>query len=425
MEQIEVVLQEVNQETNKEANQHFAVLFIDLDRFKVINDSLGHDVGDQLLIEIARRLKRNVRSADIVARLGGDEFTILLKSIHCLQDATEIAERILSDLSIPFHLRGHQFVTSASIGILEGSRTYDNSISLLRDADTAMYSAKNNGKARYVIFHKEMHAQSLHIWHLESALQHALERNELSLHYQPVTCLKSGQTKGVEALLRWQHPDRGMIPPDQFIPIAEDSGLILVIGEWVLQEACRQLKEWHERFPEYSPLTVSVNIASKQLQEVHFVNTVDRILSETGLQGSALILELTENTLIENTGATLYTIQQLRDRQIHLSIDDFGKGYSSLSYLNQIPLESLKIDRSFTRQIDVHRKKSLNIIQGITSLAHSLGLKVVIEGIETAEQMQQAVQLNCEFGQGYYFSPPLPVHDFEQWLQRQRQHALL
>jgi diguanylate cyclase (GGDEF)-like protein len=413
IEQIDGILQSAKQDSSI----RFAVLFIDLDRFKVINDSLGHDVGDQLLIEIADRLKRCVRVEDVVARLGGDEFTILLNPVQNLYDATEIAERILCDLSMPFDLKGQKFGTNASIGIIEGSGEYENSISLLRDADTAMYSAKNNGKARYAVFHRGMHVQTLNIWHLESALQQALERNELTLNYQPVISLKTGKTKGLEALLRWHHTERGLISPEEFIPIAEDSGLILVIGEWVLQEACRQLKEWHDCFPQYNFLSVSVNIASKQLHETHFVEIVDRILAETGLGGSSLILELTESALIEDTETTIHTLHQLCDRGIHLSLDDFGRGYSSLSYLNQIPIASLKIDRSFTSQIDAGQEKSLNIMRGITSLAHSLGLKVVVEGIETAEQMQQVTQLNCELGQGYYFSPPLPQQGMEQWLQ--------
>lgn len=410
-DQIDNLLLSVKQENQTQ----FAVLFIDLDRFKFINDSLGHDVGDQLLIEIADRLRGSVRSGDIVARLGGDEFTILLNPIQDLHEVTAIAERILCNLSMPLNLRGQQFFTSASIGIIEGSGKYQSSVCLLRDADTAMYSAKNSGKARYAVFHKEMHDQTLDIWNLESALQYALERHELFLNYQPVIALETGKLQGVEALLRWQHPEFGRISPEKFIPIAEESSLILIIGEWVLQEACRQLKEWHQRFPGFEFLTMSVNVASKQLHELHFVETVERILTETSLPGASLILELTESTLADNTELTIHTLHRLRDRGIHLSIDDFGKGHSSLSYLNRIPIESLKIDRSFTRQLDTPERSSLNIVRGITSLAHSLGVNVVVEGIETIAQMQGASQLQCEFGQGYYFAPPMAAQAMEGW----------
>ncbi|MGB3199651.1 MAG: EAL domain-containing protein, partial [Nodosilinea sp.] len=416
MERVDAVLHQAKYDNaNTGASALFAVMFIDLDRFKIINDSLGHDVGDQLLIAISDRLKQCVRSSDTVARLGGDEFTVLLHPISSLYDATEISDRILETLSTPFHLGDQLFSVSASIGILEGSSQYNSSVQLLRDADTAMYDAKANGKARYSIFNHHMHSHTLHIWRLESALQGALERNELYLDYQPLIAIATGQIRGMEALLRWRHPERGLIPPDDFIPIAEDSGLILIIGEWVLQEACQQLKDWQTRLPGCADLTMNVNIASKQIHEVQCVETIDRVLAATELEGRFLTLELTEGTLIADTETTIYVMQQLRDRGIHLSIDDFGKGYSSLSYLHRLPIESLKIDRLFTEQVGA-RVEILNIMRGIVSLAHSLDLAVVVEGIETAQQLQAVKGLDCELGQGYFFSPPLSVDQAEQLL---------
>lgn len=392
----------------------FAILFIDLDRFKIVNDSLGHVVGDQLLMAIAQRLQYCVGD-NIVARLGGDEFTVLLENMTDVYDAIEIAERILAKLSVPFQLKGHQFVSSASIGIVLGSAAYENGTDLLRDADTAMYHAKKNGKAQYSIFQPDMYAQTLNLLHLESALQKALDHQELFLHYQPIVALDTSTIVGFEALIRWNHPERGLISPDEFIPVAEDSGLILIIGEWVLQEACRQLKEWHVRFPDHAGLTMSVNLTGKQLKEHHFLATVDRILAETELQGQFLNLELTENMLIEDTETTIYTLNQLRERQIHLSIDDFGKGYSSLSYLHRLPVSTLKIDRLFMHQLDAD-PEDFDIVRGIVILAHSLGLNIIAEGIETAQQLSQLQTVNCEFGQGFYFAPPLDYQVVEAML---------
>jgi diguanylate cyclase (GGDEF)-like protein len=414
LEQVDRSLQAIKQEPDKqEPDSQFALLVIDLDRFKVVNDSLGHSVGDQMLVAIAHRLQQCIRPTDVLARFGGDEFAILLNSITSIYEATEIAKQILTHLSMPFNVQGQPFGTSASIGILQGSVDYETSMDLLRDADTAMYYAKHNGKSRYALFQPEMYNQSLNTWHLESALQRALERNELFLHYQPIVSLKTGVIKGFEALLRWQHPERGLIPPDQFIPIAEDSGLILIIGEWVLQEACRQLQDWHQRFPQWRSLTISVNLSNKQLHELQFVETVDRILAETGLDGKFLNLELTESMLIEDTETTIYTLNQLRERHIRLSIDDFGKGYSSLSYLHRLPIDCLKVDRQFTNQLDIDPPGS-TMMRVIAFMAQSLGLKTVVEGIETPSQLAHLKELNCDYGQGYYFSRPLANLDVEE-----------
>jgi diguanylate cyclase (GGDEF)-like protein/PAS domain S-box-containing protein len=411
LEQVERLLN-----TSETGNSvQFAVLFIDLDRFKVINDSLGHVVGDHLLVAIAKRLKHCVRSEDLVSRLGGDEFTVLLNPIQDIQEAIEIADRILTQLSIPFDIQGHQFGMSASIGIIEGGQGYTHSTDLLRDADTAMYHAKTQGKACYSVFHQSMHDQTLNLWHLESDLQKALHRCQLFLHYQPIVSLSTGQISGFEALLRWNHPQRGLVPPDEFIPIAEESGLILVIGEWVLREACQQIQHWKTQFPQHSALTISINLSNKQLKDIRFVDIIDQVLRETGLEGKFLTLELTESMLIDDLDSIIKTLTQLRERGIHLSIDDFGKGYSSLSYLHKLPIDSLKIDRLFTNQIGVN-PESCNVVRGLSFLARSLGLTAVIEGIETANQLLHLENLDCAAGQGYYFSPPLGCQEIEKLL---------
>lgn len=411
MECLESTLQEIQNDSTLK----FAVMFIDLDRFKIINDSLGHDVGDRLLVEISRWLKQCVRSTDFVARLGGDEFTVLIKPIETIYDAMEVADRVLTTLSAPFELNGKPFSIGASIGILEGSDAYKNSIDLLRDADTAMYNAKSNGKARYSVFNSGMHDKNLQLWRIESALQNALEHGELFLEYQPIFSLETGRLRGLEALVGWNNSERGLISPDDFIPVAEDSGLILMIGEWALQEACRQMKLWHDRFPEFADLTISVNISGKQIHEVHCVEILDRILAETGLDGQFLTLEVREKALISDPETTIYTMQQLRDRGMHLSIDGFGRGYSSLSCLYRMPVGSLKVDRLFIQQISA-RPESCNIVRGIVSLAHSLNLAVVVDGIETLEQMQFMKAVDCEFGQGPFFSPPLAAPAMENYL---------
>ncbi|MGF1567862.1 MAG: EAL domain-containing protein [Nodosilinea sp.] len=411
VEQVDSLLQAIQ----NSPSTRFAVMFIDLDRFKIINDSLGHDVGDQLLIEISNRLRKCVRSQDIIARLGGDEFTILMNPIDSIYDATKIAKQILSVLSRPFNLSGQLFSPSASIGILEGSSEYSSSIDLLRDADVAMYNAKHSGKARYAIFNRDMYNQNLQLWRLESALQNVLERDELYIDYQPIISLKTGKVVSLEALVRWQHPTRGLISPEEFIPVAEESGLILVIGEWVLRQVCQQLREWHRRFPHFGFLAVSVNVSSRQIYDRHCVEKIDRILAETGLDGRFLMLELNEAIFASAADVAIDTMHQLRDRNLQLSLDDFGKGHSSLSYLHRLPLQSLKVDRLFTQQVDAH-PKSVSILQSIVSLAHNLGLGVIAEGLETIQQMERVAALGCEFGQGYFFSPPLKTETMGQYL---------
>jgi diguanylate cyclase (GGDEF)-like protein/PAS domain S-box-containing protein len=402
MERVEAALKQAK----RRKDYLFAVLFIDLDRFKIINDSLGHGIGDRLLVAIARILEGCLRETDTVARLGGDEFTILLEGLADISDATIIADRIQQKLLAPLHLDGHSVFTSASIGLVLSSPNYEKGADLLRDADIAMYRAKEQGKAQYTLFDKEMYTQTLNLLRLENDLRLALERQEFFLHYQPIVSLKTGKITGFEALLRWQHPQRELVSPSEFIPLAEDTGLIIPIGEWVLCEACRQLSLWSSKFPQSSSFTVSVNLASKQIKEQNLLEKIDWILAQTGLDGSKLRLEITESMLIENTEKTLDLLAKLRERKIHLSIDDFGQGYSSLSYLPRFPIDFLKIDRAFISKM-TSDPENLEIVRTIISLAHTLGIEVIAEGVETDEQTNKLKTLNCEFAQGYFFSKPL------------------
>ncbi len=408
--------------TIKHAQRHpdymYALLFIDLDRFKVINDSLGHSTGDQLLIAVANLLQKCLRENDLVARLGGDEFVILLDGISSIEDATMIGDRIQRKLRSPFELKGQNIFTSASIGIVFSSPNYSNAAELLRDADIAMYRAKAKGKSRYEIFDMAMYQETLKLLELENCLRQAVKRNEFVLHYQPIISLSHSKLVGFEALIRWQHPTKGSISPIDFIPIAEDTGLILEIGEWLLKEACRQLKQWQQQFaqiPQIASLKMNVNIASQQLQQPEFIQKLDRILQETGLNGNCLRLEITESVLIDPEGGIQDTLKQIRERNIKLSIDDFGTGYSSLSYLRQFPIDNLKIDRSFIEQMN-YDSENLEIVRVIITLAKTLGMDAISEGVETPQQLQQLKAFGCEFGQGFLFSRPLPSIGVESML---------
>lgn len=413
MERVELALGQLM----RTDDYQFAVLFIDLDRFKVINDSLGHLVGDRLLVAIAALLKGCLRATDIVARLGGDEFTILLDDIQDFTDATRIAERIQDQLRSPFCLEDQIVSITASIGIVLSSKGYSQGVDMLRDADIAMYRAKAAGKARYEIFDKEMHAQAVRLLQLESDLQQALQRNELRVYYQPIFFIETGQLVGFETLIRWQHPQRGVVLPDEFVAIAEDSGLIVPIGEWTLRQACHQLKIWHNLFPQVNDLMMSINLASKQIRYAHFLQQLDAILNEAELEGHHLKLEITEGTLIDSTSAITETLMAIRSRNIQLSIDDFGIGYSSLSYLSRFPINTLKIDRSFIKNLD--QNENLGIVRAIVTLAHTLGMSVVAEGVETQAQLDELKQLKCEFGQGYLFAPALDADAAEALVRRQ------
>ena len=397
----------------------YGLLFIDLDRFKIVNDSLGHFTGDQLLIAVSKLLQECIRKNDIVARLGGDEFVILLDGVKQLRDATIICDRIQQQLRSPFKLRGQNIFTSASIGIVYSSSEYDNASDLMRDADIAMYRAKDNGKGCYALFDQIMYDEALKLVELENNLRLALEHGEFAMHYQPIISLDNNNLVGFEALIRWQHPQKGSISPIEFIPLAEDTGLILEIGGWLLKEACQQLQIWREQFafaPEINSLEMSINLASRQLQEPQFIQQLDRILLETGVEGHSLKLEITEGVLIEPEGNIQNTLRQIKDRNIKLSIDDFGTGYSSLSYLRRFPIDNLKIDRSFVEQMNFDAE-NFEIVRLIITLAKTLGMKTISEGVETPKQLQQLKELGCEFAQGYFFSKPLSPQEVESMLQ--------
>lgn len=393
----------------------FAVLFLDLDRFKVINDSLGHVVGDQLLIALARRLGHCLRSGDTVAhlggshtfaRLGGDEFTILLEDIKHVSDAIRVADRIQKELAPPFDLGGHEVFTTASIGIALSTTGCERPEDLLRDADTAMYRAKALGKARYEVFDTAMREQAIARLQLEMDLRRALERQEFRVYYQPILSLKTGQIVGFEALLRWQHSSRGLLPPEEFVPLAEETGLIVPIGQWVLKAACRQMQAWQPILPVASPFVMTVNVSSKQLMQRDLTEQIRQILAETGLNPRSLKLEITESVIMENAKSVKAALQELKALDICLGIDDFGTGYSSLSYLHRFPIDSLKIDRSFVGQMGADLE-SAAIVRTIITLAHHLGLDVIAEGLETTEQLARLSALECEYGQGCLFSKPV------------------
>jgi diguanylate cyclase (GGDEF)-like protein len=399
----------------------FAVIFLDCDRFKVVNDSLGHLLGDQLLIEAAQRLQGCMRPGDVVARLGGDEFAVLLENIREIEDATSIATRINQELTRPFNLMGHTAYISASIGIAWNSGDCQQPDDLLRNADTAMYRAKAQGKARYEVFDAEMNIQAKARLELETELRKALENNEFELHYQPIISLATTTIIGFEALLRWQHPQRGMISPATFIPVAEETGLIIPIGKWVLREACQQMARWQQRFLAGRSWTMSVNLSRKQFSQPNLVQQITQTLQETTLKAKNLKLEVTETALMDQPEeAATQILQDLKQLGVQLSIDDFGTGYSSLSCLNAFPIDMLKIDRSFIHQMENNQKYS-EVVSTINTLAHTLGLKVIAEGVETAQQLLKLKIMKCNYAQGYYFAKPQLSEDVEVWLSHQIQ----
>ena len=399
-------------------NYLFAVLFFDLDRFKLINDSLGHSVGDQLLIAIARRLEKYLRVGDTVARLGGDEFTILLEDIKDENVATNIANRLQEELTRSFNLSGNEVFTSASIGITLSTFNYERPEDLLRDADIAMYRAKATGKARYEVFNTTMHTRAAALLQLETDLRRGLERQEFQLYYQPIVSLKTGEITGFEALIRWQHPQRGLVSPAEFIPLAEETGLIVPIGWWVLREACRQLSAWKIQFPEYQSLVMSINLSAKQFTQTNLVEEITQILWETEVPANSLKLEITESVIMDNAEIATTMLFQLQSLGIQLSIDDFGTGYSSLAYLYRFPTHTLKIDRSFINKIDIDSEQ-FEIVRTIVTLAANLGMDVVAEGVETLKHLAQLKALNCGSGQGYLFSKPVDSQMAAKLLQEQ------
>jgi diguanylate cyclase (GGDEF)-like protein/PAS domain S-box-containing protein len=392
----------------------FAVLFIDLDRFKLVNDSLGHAAGDELLMGISGRLKAAVRAAgagsdvaqrSVVARLGGDEFAVLLNGIECAPEAIAVADRILASLGTPFHIAGRQVFGMVSVGIAMGAsaRTPED---LVRNADTAMYHAKAKGKGRSEVFNETMHDRAKARLEIETDLRKAIDQQQFVLFYQPQISLIDRAVIGYEALVRWQHPARGLVPPSEFIPVAEETDLIVPLGRWVLREACRQMAQWHKTFVDEPLLSVSVNVSVRQLSDTNFVEDVKRALADSGLDPKSLKLELTESSVMSNTDMAIEILSQLREIGVGLEIDDFGTGYSSLSYLNRLPFDTVKIDQSFVK--DLRRNgESADLVRTILDLARSMNMNVVAEGVETNEQLEVLSALGCGYGQGYYFSKPI------------------
>ncbi|HJV95014.1 MAG TPA: EAL domain-containing protein, partial [Albitalea sp.] len=390
------------------------IVFLDLDRFKYINDSLGHQAGDMLLQELAVRLNGAVRRGDTVARFSGDEFALVLADMAHVDDATRVAQKILDVFKQPFRLSGHELFLTASLGITLYPFDDRDAPGLLRNADVAMYRAKESGRNSYQFYVAEMTAKVTERLSLENDLRSALERGELLLHYQPIADCKTGRLFGMEALLRWNHPSRGLISPLQFIPLAEETGLIVPIGEWVLRAACEQCKAWHKLG--YPSLNVAVNLSARQFHRHDLAASIYNILQATGLNPASLTLELTESLIMQQADASIAALRELKARDMRLSVDDFGTGYSSLSYLKRFPIDTLKIDKSFVRDIPGDADDAA-IAGAVITMAHSLGLKVVAEGVETAEQLRFLHEHGCDTMQGYYFSRPLPAGQFEALLK--------
>jgi diguanylate cyclase (GGDEF)-like protein len=403
----------------------FAVFFLDVDRFKIINDSLGHAAGDELLTGISRRLEQSLRSTDVVARfdadctlarLGGDEFTVLLTGVADAAAARAVAERLVAAVSKPFELQGREVVATVSVGIVMADAQYQRAEEMVRDADTAMYRAKDRGRARCEMFDSSMLAAAEARLLIESELRRAIARQEFQLHSQPIVMLSDQQLCGFEALVRWQHPVRGLVPPAGFIHVAEETGLIVPIGRWVLREACRQMRAWDAEFPQCANLTINVNLSARQCVDPALVTDVAGVLADTGLEPRRLKLEITETLALERSDDVIGVLKALRGLGVQLGLDDFGMGYSALSYLQQLPVQTRKLDRSFVSRIE--EDANVEIIRAIMTLASGLSMTVTAEGVETADQMARLIDLSCEFGQGYFFDRPLSADRTRDALRR-------
>lgn len=397
----------------------FAILFLDIDNFKLVNDSLGHETGDQLLTSFAHRLESCVRSTDtIVSRLGGDEFAVLVEHLHDYVDAQTISQRILETMSRPFVLRGREVFAAPSIGIAFSSPECKRAEDMLREADTAMYEAKSEGKGGYRIYNPDMRRQVASRLDLQNDLRRVLERDELVLNFQPIVLLESGKIVGAEALVRWEHPVHGQVPPDRFIPVAEETGMIVPIGAWVLREACRQTTAWQRQFPALDDLIISVNVSNRQLACGNIRQDVSDVIEKTEIRPEQLKLEVTESAIMDNPEDATRILRELRELGVRIGVDDFGTGYSSLAYLHRLPLDMLKIDRSFVQGLNQTEENNA-IVRTIVSLAQNLRLDVVAEGIETVEQRDLLNSIACKYGQGYLFSKPVPGYVFQEMLAEQ------
>lgn len=407
-------LKELLQKSRANSESNFAVLFLDLNRFKTINDSLGHSMGDRLIKEVGTRLAGIVREQDMVARFSGDKFGIILNDLLTRDEATSFAERLAKRLAEPYTLDGRQVFTSAKVGIAYGNSKYPEAEDILRDADIAMYYAKDNNE-NYVIFDQKMHIRAVTRLQLETDLRFAIERNEFELYYQPIIALDTASLTGFEALVRWNHPQRGIIPPNEFIPISESTGLIIPMTVQILHSACKQVVEWQKNIANDQPLSMSVNLSGKHFASPILAEQIKTVVKETGIDPSQLKLELTESAIMENAETAILMLKQIKETGVQVSIDDFGTGYSSLSYLHRFPIDLLKVDRSFVSAMEENTENG-EIVRTVIALAKALNLKVVAEGIESVHQFHQLRILGCEYGQGYLFAKPLPVLEIERLL---------
>jgi diguanylate cyclase (GGDEF)-like protein/PAS domain S-box-containing protein len=393
-----------------------SVLLLDLDGFKTLNDGMGHEHGDKLLLCVAKRLEKVLTIGSTLARLGGDEFAILMEDVSGKQEPVDVASAIQREFQTPFIIHGQEVYASCSIGVAHATTDYNAPDELLRDADTAMHQAKNDGRARHAVFDSSMHARAVQRLHLENDLRKALERQEFFLVYQPIVELKVGKLIGFEALIRWRHPTRGVVPPIEFIPITEETGLIIPMGRWVLIEACRQLREWQDLLPAGQELTMSVNVSGRQFEGLVLAGEIERICQDAGIEPKHLKLEITESAIISNPETATSVLKDLQSKGFKLSLDDFGTGYSSLSYLHRFPFHNLKIDRSFVMKLEKDAKND-EIVKAINAMARNLGMDVTAEGVETQSQWDLLRHLETPFGQGYFFSKPLMPEDARKWIE--------
>ena len=407
----------------RRADYHFAVLYLDIDRFKLVNDSLGHSAGDNLLNAFSERIQDSLRDIDTLARLGGDEFVILLEDIENEDYASAVAERLQQALKRPFFVSGKEVFAPASFGVVLNTKDYHLPEDIIRDADAAMYHAKEKGRAQFKVFDKKLHEKALHLLQRETDLRKAIHRQEFVTHYQPIVSLKSRSVVGFEALIRWQHPQLGLIYPGSFISIAEETGLIIPITRFVMQEACSDLKSWQDQAQHLQKLTMNINISSKHFLQPHLLDDIKEVLNSTGLPPDHLKLEITETALMEDVEETVRHVNRMRDYGLQIVIDDFGTGYSSLSYLQRLPIDTLKVDRSFVSRIQNTPDGNRNIVEAIISLAHRLDMIVVAEGVESLEQYTILLNMKCQFGQGYLFSKPMVKEDVDKLINKMLEYS--